>query len=115
MDGSDGEVAEGFLPNDSCRLRSSHCCRQASAGVITRERLCNLRRTQRHFNKLEFMRQCGLCNTFSVMLFAYVYCSCHTGAVEKYNITPLLLLFKAQRSGNIGSCGEVVTRLLGTS
>lgn len=80
MDGSDGEAAEGFLPNDSCRLPASHCCQQANTGVIRGERLCNLRRTQRHFNKLEFVRRCRLCNTFSVMSFAYVYCSCHGGA-----------------------------------
>lgn len=81
---------------DSCLMTlvafSPHfVAKQANTGVIRRERLCNLWLTQRHFNKLEFMRQCRLCNTFSVMSFAYVYCSCHSGAggsTEKYSNTP---------------------------
>lgn len=47
--------------------------KQANTSVIRRERLCNLRHTQRQYNKLEFMRHCRLCHTFSVMSFAYVY------------------------------------------
>lgn len=66
MDGSDGEAVEAFLPNDSCRLLSSHSCQQAITGVIWRGRLCNLQGIQRHFNKLGFMRQCRFCNTFLV-------------------------------------------------
>ncbi len=82
------------------------------SGVIRRERVRNLWAIQRHFNKLEFMRQCGFCNTFllcNLHMFIQLPQRCwwHQGEILQIN----LLLFEAEQKKYFTSVGFLINHL----